>query len=157
LLSNFGIQSLEHFCLKFWRKFILKRAMWNCVWIRANPRTTSPARRHVGSPYPGRARTQRRRRTQQSEARAVATVLLRLMTRVRGLGQCHAACAHSPVGEPPSAIGRRCTAHRHRLRAHAWVPVGHEGEALPPRWAPEPIKPPASFPRAPEPPAAARH
>jgi hypothetical protein len=27
LLSNFGIQSLEHFCLKFWRKFILKRAM----------------------------------------------------------------------------------------------------------------------------------
>jgi hypothetical protein len=26
LLSNFGIQSLEHFCLRNWRKFILKRA-----------------------------------------------------------------------------------------------------------------------------------
>jgi hypothetical protein len=53
------------------------------------------------------ARTLRRRETPRSEARAAATVNLRLMTRVRGLGRCHAACAYSPAGEPPCAIGRR--------------------------------------------------
>jgi hypothetical protein len=26
LLGNFGIQSLEHFCLKYWRKLIFKWA-----------------------------------------------------------------------------------------------------------------------------------
>jgi hypothetical protein len=30
LLDNFGIQSLEHFCLQIVRKLILKQAMWNC-------------------------------------------------------------------------------------------------------------------------------
>jgi hypothetical protein len=30
LLDNFGIQSLEHFCLKSLRKLILKWAKWNC-------------------------------------------------------------------------------------------------------------------------------
>jgi hypothetical protein len=58
-------------------------------------------------PYPARVRTPRRRETPRSEAHTAATVHLMLMTRVRGLGRCHAARAHSPAGEPPCAIGCR--------------------------------------------------
>jgi hypothetical protein len=57
--------------------------------------------------YPARACTPRHRKTPRSEVHAAATVHLRLMTRVRGLGWCHASCAYSLAGEPPCAIGRR--------------------------------------------------
>jgi hypothetical protein len=51
LLRNFGIQSLEYFCLKNWRKFILKRATRDGLGARARvlarlrtPRATSSRR-----------------------------------------------------------------------------------------------------------------
>jgi hypothetical protein len=51
LIDNFGIQSLEHFCLNFWRKLDLKRAKRNGFGAPALPRTTSrramPRRRAV--------------------------------------------------------------------------------------------------------------
>jgi hypothetical protein len=106
LLNNFGIQSLEHSCLNFWRKFGLKRAKRNESGNRRYHAQRRPRAATSAPPYPARARTSRRRKTPRSEAHAAATVHLRLMTRVSGLGQRHAAYAYSPAGEPPCAIGR---------------------------------------------------
>jgi hypothetical protein len=105
------------------------------------------ARATSALPYPEPARTPRRRKTPRSEAGAVATVDLRLMTRASGLGRCHAASLHSPAGERPSTIGRRPAARRYRLRAHADAPVGHEARPKPPRRVVESINP-LFFPRA---------
>jgi hypothetical protein len=101
--------------------------------------------------YPERVRMPRHQDTPRSEAGAITTVHLRLMTRAGGLGQCHAASPHSLAGEPPSAIGRRASARRRRLRAHAIAPVGHEARAKPPRRVVGPMKPlPLLSSRAPE-------
>jgi hypothetical protein len=142
LLSNFGIQSLVHLCFEIWRNFILKSVTRNRLGARARV----PARRRTpratsSPPYPGCARTPRRQEIQRSEARADATVHLELMTCTRGLGRCHAACAHSPTGEPPFPIGRRLHCTSPPPRAHAGAPVGNEGEAKPPLCATGPINP----------------
>jgi hypothetical protein len=112
-------------------------------------------------PYPGCTRTPRRQKTQQSEASVVATVHLRLMTCANGLCRCHAACAHSLAGEPPSTIG--CRLHRTSPppRAHAGAPVGYEGRAKLPRHIVQPIKPlpllPSRVPESPLQSAVAHH
>jgi hypothetical protein len=115
LLSNFGIQSLEYFYFKNWRKIgskLVKETLFETRRTRARRRLRT---RHVGSPYPGRARMPRRRSNQRSEARAAPTVQLGPMTRVGSLGRCHAACAHSPARAPPSATGRRPAARSQPL------------------------------------------
>jgi hypothetical protein len=53
LLDNFGIQSLEHFCLIFLKKIYLKEGRTKWIGQPALPRTTPPARRHVGPAVPG--------------------------------------------------------------------------------------------------------
>jgi hypothetical protein len=119
--------------------------------LLANARARSRrdiVRGHIRAPpyasYLRRARTPRRRETSWSEARAASTVHLRLMTRVRGLGRCHAAHAY------PRPLAADSAARRHRLRAHSLAPVGHDGEAEPPLQVLEPIEPsPSSFPCAP--------
>jgi hypothetical protein len=106
-------------------------------------RTRVTSRSHATSApsYPDRACTPRRRDTPRSEAGAIATVHLRLMTRAGGLGRCHAASPHSPAGEPPSAIGCWAAARHDCLRAHAISPVGHDAQAKLPRRVVGPIKP----------------
>jgi hypothetical protein len=81
LLSNFGIQSLDHFYFKNWRKSEWEMVNSNWFWTRPHRARRHPRARHVGSPYPGRARTPRHQSTQRSEARAAATVQLGPMTR----------------------------------------------------------------------------
>jgi hypothetical protein len=161
LLSNFGIQSLAHLCFEIWRNFILKSVTRNGLGARAHIPARRRTPRAMSSPqYPDCARTSRHREIHRSEARAAATVHLRLMTRVRGLGRCHTACAYSPAGEPPCSIGRRLHRTSPPPRAHTRVPVGHDGEAKLPLRATGPIKPPFSLslaPRAIEPIATARH
>jgi hypothetical protein len=143
------IQSLVHFCLEFWRNLILKVATWiGLVPERALPSDVAPPRSTSSPPYPDRAHTPRRRNTPRSEASAIATVDLRLMTHASGLGRCHAACTHLPAGEPPCAIGRRPAARRHHLLAHADAPVGHEARAQPPRRVVKPILLLPFFPHA---------
>jgi hypothetical protein len=136
LLSNFGIQSLEHFCLKIWRKFILKRAMWNSVWIRANPRTTSPARppRRLAVPGP------------RAHAKAPEDPTV--------WGPCRRHCAPTtndareglrPVPRGLCALASGRTAIRYWPPVHRTSPPPPRpclspcrpwSEALPPRWAP---------------------
>jgi hypothetical protein len=53
LLDNIGLQSLEHFCLEFWRKINCNKAKWNGSVQPVLSRTTSPARRRVGRAVPG--------------------------------------------------------------------------------------------------------
>jgi hypothetical protein len=74
-----------------------------------------------------------------------------------GLGRCQAAGAYSPAGEPPFLIGHRLRRTSSQLRAHAGVPVGHDGEMEPPLRAYKTS--PSFFPRSPESTtsAAARH
>jgi hypothetical protein len=153
LLSNFHIQSLVHFCLEFWRNFVLKVAAWNGLAPEhALPRDVAPLRATSAPSYPDHARTPRRQKNPRSEAGAVATVDLRFKTHGSGLGRCHAASPHSPAGEPPSTFGRRPAARRHRLRAHVGAPIGHKARAKPPRRVVEPIKPlPFLSSRVPEP------
>jgi hypothetical protein len=74
LMRNFCIQPLVHFYCKNWRKFDSKKVKLNWFCKPALPRTTSPARHHIGSPYPARTRTPRCRSDHRSEARATATV-----------------------------------------------------------------------------------
>jgi hypothetical protein len=112
----------------------------------------APARRRTphptsSPPYPGCARTPRRRKIRRSEAGTVATVHLRLMMRASGLGWCHAACAHSLASEPPSSMGYRLCRTSPPPRAHAGAPIGHEGRAKPLRHVVQPIKPLPFFPR----------
>jgi hypothetical protein len=112
LLSNFGIQSLEHFYFKNWRKIGSKLVIETVFETRRTRARHRPRTHHVGSPYPGRARTPRGRSNQRSEAHAAATVQLGPMTRVGSLGRCYAACADSSARAPPSATGRRPAARR---------------------------------------------
>jgi hypothetical protein len=129
LLSNFCIQRLVHFCYKIGRKFNLKSVTWNCLSQSASTRTTSRHACHVGPlPYP-HARTPRCRNTPQFVARRRGTVHLRPVTHANSLGRCHVASPHSPPREPPSAIGHRPAARRHRLHAHAVATVANEARA----------------------------
>jgi hypothetical protein len=116
LLNNFRIQTFKHFFFGILEKNWFESGYMKLFCARARTRTMSRRAHTTSAPlYPERARTSRHRKTQWSEAGAVATVHLRLMTRASGLGWCHAACAHSPAGELPSTIG-------HRLRRTSSLP-----------------------------------
>jgi hypothetical protein len=120
-----------HLCSE-WRNFILKSATRNGLGARARISARRRTLRATSSPqYPGCARTPRHREIQRSEAHAVTTVHLRPMMRVRGLGWRHAACAHSPAGEPPFSIGRRLRRTSPPPRAHIVTTVGHDATRNP--------------------------
>jgi hypothetical protein len=145
LLSNFRIQRLMHFGFENWRKVESKMVKSNCVWTRAHPRTTSPARPPRRLAVPGL-----RAHTEASENPAV-----------RGPRRRHcAARAHDAHAKPrPVPRGLRALAGGRTAIRH-WPPVRRTSPPPPhpclsscrPRryvatasTRPGAIKPPASF------------
>jgi hypothetical protein len=111
-MSNFCIQRSVHFCLKNGENS-MQTGLSRTVFEPGEPaRDVVPCTRHVGLAVPG------------PRAHADAPEDL----------------AHSPAGEPPSAIGRQSAARSHRLRTHVSAPVDHEGRAKLPLRATDPIK-----------------
>jgi hypothetical protein len=120
----------------------------------ALPHTTSPVRRHVGRTIPGpraHADAPENRVVRGPRRRHCALVAVTLAWRPRPVPPCHTAGAHSPAGEPPFPICRRLRRTSPPPRAHAGVPIGHDGEAELPLHAYKTL--PFLFPHAPEQPS----
>jgi hypothetical protein len=158
LLDNFGMQSLEYFCLNFWRKLDLKRAKRNGFehWSsRARRRT---ARRHVGASYPGCACTPRRRSDRRSEARAARHYALAPVThawrrRLVPCGHGRLAPAGAAFRHWPSAPPHIATALRPSPSSRSPCNYRATASARPRAYK----TPPLLSPRAPEAIAAACH